>query len=107
MQDGLPAAKAKLEALDKPADAGTYFDEREFNTLGYRLLGQGRLEEALFIFEENARRHPDSWNAHDSLGEAYATAGRTADAIRSYERSLALNPDNANAKRMLEALRSP
>jgi hypothetical protein len=32
-------------------------------------------------------------------------AGRTGDAIRSYERSLRLNQDNANARKMLEALR--
>lgn len=111
LRDGLPAAKAKLAELDKPAalvraaEAETYFDEREFLTLGYRLLGRGRLGEALFVFEENARRHPESWNAHDSLGEAYLKAGRTSDAIRSYERSLSLNPDNANAKKMLETLR--
>lgn len=106
LEDGLPAAKARLAAFDKAGgEAGIYFDEREFNTLGYRLLGQGRLEEALFIFEENARRHADSWNAHDSLGEAYMKAGRIDDAIRSYERSLELNPDNDNANKMLETLR--
>jgi len=106
LEEGLPAAKSRLAALDKAGgEAGIYFDEREFNTLGYRLLGQGRTEEALFIFEENARRHPDSWNAHDSLGEAYMKAGRTDDAIRSYERSLQINPDNDNAKKMLETLR--
>jgi len=57
------------------------------------------------VLELNARRHPNSWNAHDSLGEAYRKAGRTSDAVRSYERSLGLNPDNANARKMLEALR--
>jgi hypothetical protein len=106
LEGGLPAAASKLAELDKAgSDAGIYFDEREFNALGYRLLGRGRTDQALFVFEENARRHPDSWNTHDSLGEAYAKAGRTADAVRSYERSLALNPDNANARKMLETLR--
>jgi tetratricopeptide (TPR) repeat protein len=105
LKDGLPAAKAKLADLEKVKDLATYFDEREFNALGYRLLGQGRIDQALFIFEANARRHPDSWNAHDSLGEAYVKAGRTRDAVRSYERSLRLNPNNANAKKMLETLR--
>jgi predicted alpha/beta superfamily hydrolase/tetratricopeptide (TPR) repeat protein len=105
LKDGLPAARARLTALEKTKEAGIYFDEREFNQLGYRLLGQGLADQAIFIFETNAKRHPDSWNAHDSLGEAYMKAGRTGDAVRSYERSLRLNPDNANAKRMLETLR--
>jgi cytochrome c-type biogenesis protein CcmH/NrfG len=38
------------------------------------------------------------------LGEAYLKAGRTSDARRSYERSLRLNPGNANARKMLEKL---
>jgi tetratricopeptide (TPR) repeat protein len=105
LKDGLPTARAKLAALEKTKDAGIYFDEREFNAMGNRLLGQGRVDQALFIFEANARRHPESWNAHDSLGGAYLKAGRTRDAVRSYERSLRLNPNNTNAKKMLETLR--
>jgi tetratricopeptide (TPR) repeat protein len=105
LKDGFPAAKTKLAELEKRKDPQTYFDEREFNALGYRLFGQARLAEAIWVFEVNTRRFPDSWNAHDSLGEGYMKAGRTKDAIRSYERSLRLNPANANAKKMLEALR--
>jgi tetratricopeptide (TPR) repeat protein len=105
LRDGLPTARTKLAVLEKTKEAGIYFDEREFNALGYQLLGQGRIDQALFIFETNARRHPDSWNAHDSLGEAYMKAGRKKDAIRSYERSLRLNSKNDNAKKMLEGLR--
>jgi len=105
LKAGLPAAKAKLAEIEKSKDPRIYFEEREFNTLGYRLLSQERIDQALFVFEFNARRYPDSWNAHDSLGEAYLKAGRTKDAIRSYERSLRLNPGNDKTKKMLEALR--
>jgi tetratricopeptide (TPR) repeat protein len=105
LKKGLTAARAELAELEKSRDPQIYFDEREINALGYRLLGQGRVDQAVFIFELNTRRYPNSWNTHDSLGEAYMKAGRTKDAIRSYERSLGLNPENANAKKMLEALR--
>jgi len=105
LKNGLRTAKARLAELEKNKDPKTYYDEREFNALGYRLLGQDKLDQAVFVFELNARRYPDSWNAHDSLGEAYVKAGRTKDALRSFERSLRLNPDNANARKMLEALR--
>jgi predicted alpha/beta superfamily hydrolase/Flp pilus assembly protein TadD len=105
LKTSLTAAKAKLADLEKSKDPQIYFDEREFNALGYRLLGQERVDQAVFVFELNARRYPDSWNTHDSLGEAYKRAGRTQDAIRSYERSLLLNPNNSNAKKMLEELR--
>ena len=105
LKNGLRTAKARLAELEKSKDPQVYFDERELNALGYRLLGQDKLDQAVFVFELNARRFPGSWNAHDSLGEACMKAGRTKDAIRSFERSLRLNPDNANARRMLEALR--
>ena len=105
LKSGLTAAKASLAFIEKGGNPRAYFDEREFNALGYRLLGQGRIDQAVFVLELNARRHPDSWNAHDSLGEAYAKAERNKDAIRSYRRSLRLNPENANARKMLEALR--
>jgi len=101
----LKAAKAKLSDLEKSKNPQVYFDEREFNSLGYRLLSQRRMDQAVFVFELNARRYPGSWNAHDSLGEAYMKAGRTKNAVRILERSLRLNPGNANAKKMLEALR--
>jgi tetratricopeptide (TPR) repeat protein len=105
LKSGWAAAKARLSSLTKSQDPQIYFDEREFNSLGYRLLGQGRMAEGVWVFEFNARRHPDSWNAHDSLGEAYMKSGRTNNAIRSYERSLRLNPENAKAKKMLETMR--
>jgi Flp pilus assembly protein TadD len=101
----LGAARAKLAELEKSKDPKIYFDEGELNALGYRLLGQDRMGQALFILELNAKRFPDSWNAHDSLGEAYMKAGRAKDAVRSYERSLRLNPANENARKMLETLR--
>jgi len=47
---------------------------------------------------------PESFNPHDSLGEAYMTAGETELAIQSYARSLELNPENTNAVRQLMEL---
>ena len=84
-----------------------YFDENEFNLLGYRFLGQGRVDEAIAVFELNVERFPDSWNVYDSLGEAYATKGDTARAIELYRRSVELNPDNTNGFQAIERLRAP
>ena len=43
---------------------------------------------------------------HDSLGEGLRELGRSDEAIRSYEKSLELNPDNANGEAMLQELRA-
>ena len=42
-----------------------------------------------------------------SGGEAYADRGRKEEAIRSYKRSLELNPENKSAKAALERLVPP
>ncbi len=79
--------------------------EGRINNMGYALLGENKAAAAVALFEFNVERFPDSWNAHDSLGEGYAALGKTDLAIRSYEKSLALNPDNAGGRKMLEKLK--
>jgi len=74
------------------------------NNCGYYELQFKRSGNAIAIFAENVRRHPDSSNAYDSLGEAYMDAGNKAEAIRDYKKSLELNPHNDNGKQMLEKL---
>lgn len=77
------------------------------NQLGYVIMLGPRqsAEEAIELFELNVETNPDSWNAYDSLGEAYMTAGDTPKAIENYERSLEINPENDNAREKLGELR--
>ena len=86
------------------AQAG--LSERDWNRIGYQLLAREKTADAIEVFQLNARRFPDSANVHDSLGEALMTAGRTSEAIASYERSLELDPANDNARHMLARLRA-
>lgn len=64
------------------------FNQDLLNTLGYGLLGDGRTDDALAVFELNVEAYPDSPNPYDSLGDAYSAAGRLEDARRSYERAV-------------------
>jgi tetratricopeptide (TPR) repeat protein len=88
-----------LHALGRTAEADALeaeflstASEADVNTYGYLLLGQGRTDAAIAVFERNVADHPDSWNVHDSLGEALAAAGRTAEAIAHYEHARELAP---------------
>jgi CubicO group peptidase (beta-lactamase class C family) len=76
-------------------------NEDYVNAWGYRLLRTPRLAEGKAMFGFNAAEHPDSWNAHDSYAEALAATGDKAQAIAEYRRSLALNPANDNADKMI------
>jgi len=48
--------------------------------------------------------YPESSNVYDSLGEAFMLNGEKAPAIENYEKSLKLNPNNANAVEKLKLL---
>lgn len=80
------------------------FDEGEFNSWGYRLLQRGEMNKAIAVFTLNIELSPKSANVYDSLGEAYMKAGNIQLAIENYKKSLALNPNNENAKKMIEQL---
>ena len=95
--DGGAAAVTQLKAT---AEA----DEQTVNVIGYVLLGIARAKDAIPIFAWNAERFAKSGNAHDSLGEAYYVSGDRKLAVASYKQSLALDPKNANAKKMIALL---
>jgi hypothetical protein len=94
-----PAAAAKLRA-----DALKVATEPDVNNLGYQLLGEKKYPEALQLFRKNVQDHPESWNVHDSLGEALATTGDKKAALASYERALALAKDPVQKKRITTVL---
>jgi hypothetical protein len=77
------------------------FLEGKINNLGYSLLGNKRIDDAILIFKLNTEEFPTSFNTWDSLGEAYADAGRKEEAITAYKKSLTLNPTSRTG---LEAL---
>ena len=94
-----------LELQGKSAEAKAILDaalpratEAELNQHGYTLMGRGQVAEAIAVFEENVRRHPESWNVHDSLAEGQAAAGRKAEAIANYRKALAMAPEPQHAR---------
>jgi tetratricopeptide (TPR) repeat protein len=82
-----------------------YILERFLNTLGYEELNRRQEQSAIKLFALNVEMYPKSSNVYDSLGEAYMVAGNKKEAIKNYEKSLALNPANRNAMKMLEKLK--
>jgi len=78
--------------------------ENQLNTLGYRYLYNGKLDEAITIFKLNVRAHPTSSNVYDSLGEAYLKNGQKELAIKNYKKSLELDSNNTNAINIIKQL---
>lgn len=78
--------------------------ETRLNDLGYSLLQQNKVTEAITVFKVNVELYPRSANTYDSLAEAYMTNGEKQLAIANYKKSVELNPQNTNAVGMLKKL---
>ena len=79
--------------------------EQILNRLGYQLMGQDELINAVKIFELNVELYPESSNVYDSLAEAYMNNGDLKLAIEHYNKSLELNPNNTNAIEMIDKIK--
>jgi tetratricopeptide (TPR) repeat protein len=101
-----PAIAAAYKAF-RADPANKYADfENDFNNLGYEFLTAGDTATAIEVFKVNVEAYARSWNAYDSLGEAYMKAGQKELAITCYEKSLQLNPENHGGEAALRQLRA-
>jgi tetratricopeptide (TPR) repeat protein len=94
----LAALGREDEAAALEADFYATATEADVNAYGYVLLGTGRTDDAIAVFRRNVADYPESWNVHDSLGEALAVAGQTAEAIEHYEHARGLAPEVQHAR---------
>ncbi|GAB5551622.1 MAG: hypothetical protein Sapg2KO_12130 [Saprospiraceae bacterium] len=80
--------------------------EYQLNNLGLQLTFNPKTSEAgIKIFNLALQLYPKSANLFDSLAEAHLYLGNKEEAIRSFEQSLALNPENRNAIERLKTLK--
>jgi tetratricopeptide (TPR) repeat protein len=103
-RQGPEAGRRRFHDLRGREAGAWYTSETEMNALGYALLNLGKTREAVEALKLNVETYPDSWNAYDSLGEAYTRHGDKEPAWANYRKSLELNPENTNAREMLRKL---
>ncbi len=80
--------------------------ESRLDGVGADLTAAKKHRDAIQVLELNARLFPRSSSAHQRLGEAYAATGDTRLAMRSYARSVEIDPTNDVSKAALERLRA-
>ncbi len=105
----LTVANVKTHFANFSAKMGTSFlpPEDMINTLGYGFLNSfNDTTKALEFFQLNIDLYPFSANVWDSMAETLMYKGDTKKAILYYEKSLALNPDNSNARDMIKKMKS-
>ena len=102
-ESGLADAVAKFETAADLRDLYRV-NEGEMNMLGYNFLQSGKTAEAVEVFKLNTALYPESSNVYDSLGEAYLAAGDNENALINYRKSVELDPNNENGKKIVKQL---
>jgi tetratricopeptide (TPR) repeat protein len=85
------AAKTMDRALNHPT-AGPI----EIHQYGRQLQAQKKNEEAMKVFELNARRHPGVWPVEVGLARGYSALGKKKEALEHARKALAQAPDDVN-----------
>lgn len=101
---GLPALQAAYATAQAGHFSDMYAREDDLNSLGYRFLKKKNTDAAIAVLAFNAQRFPGSWNAYDSLADAYFAAKQYGEASRNYKKALEINPEDQNAVEQLKKL---
>jgi len=91
---GLKGADAHYKKLSEKFGYSVPTPENLINQIGYRLIFDGKPEEAIAVFKANVERYPASANVYDSLAEAYERGGRIELAEPLYEKARTLGEQN-------------
>jgi tetratricopeptide (TPR) repeat protein len=102
-QEGTESAIKKFRNL-KVNKFEYAYSEGEINRLGYNLLSDNKVDQAVEIFKLNMEEFPNSSNVYDSYGEALLKKGLKDEAATNYKKSLELNPGNTNAVEKLKEM---
>ncbi|NQV14841.1 alpha/beta fold hydrolase [bacterium] len=103
-ESGVQAASDYYIKFKKAQPEKPLFFEAAMNVMGYEYLLNYDLPEAIAVFKLNVAEFPDSWNTYDSLGEALLENGETEAALKNYQKSVELNPDNDNGIQVIQKL---
>lgn len=77
---------------------------KELNTYGFVKLRAQEYEEAEFIFELNTKMYPNHYVPYNSLGVFYYERKQFNKALLNLYKSLSLQPNNENIKKIIEKI---
>ncbi|HEY1402145.1 MAG TPA: DUF2911 domain-containing protein [Terriglobales bacterium] len=95
------ASKTFERALASPAAKPI-----DFHVAGRALLAEGKNEQAMKIFQINAKRFPNQWPVHVGLMRGYAATGDKAKALEEGRLAVKQAPDDGNRLNLENALKA-
>jgi tetratricopeptide (TPR) repeat protein len=106
-KSGTPAAVQQYRELRTKYYGGQSYDfsEPALVAMATPLVNANKPDDAITWLQLNAEFYPKSSATYAALGSAYAKKSDTANAVKSYEKAIELDPNNAIAKRQLDQLK--
>ncbi|UIJ44803.1 serine hydrolase [Sphingomonas cannabina] len=101
VDQGAEAARARVDQL-RTNSTQYRLTESDLNNLGYALMEDGRMRNALAAFHTMTDLFPRSSNAFNSYGEGLEKAGLLEPALQAFRRSLELDANNTDSTGALE-----
>jgi CubicO group peptidase (beta-lactamase class C family) len=95
---GIEETKIHYNELLESKSNSIRWDEKLLNALGYRLLNEGRNEEAIAVFQMNLSAYPNSPNVYDSYGDGLDWAGKPKDAIIQYKKAVKMAKEQNDSR---------
>jgi tetratricopeptide (TPR) repeat protein len=101
------------EAAGKTAEAKATFDRAiahpsasvvDLHQAGRQLMNQGKKEQAIRVWETNAKRYPNVWPVNVGLMRANSAAGKYKEALKYAKLALAQAPDDLNKRSITDAI---
>ncbi|MBK8499121.1 MAG: beta-lactamase family protein [Flavobacteriales bacterium] len=83
------------------------FEEQDLNVLGYNLLWNDRVDDAVRIFRLNAEEYPRSANVYDSYGDALLAKGDSDGALENFKKCYAMDGTLTATKEKIDAIEGP
>jgi hypothetical protein len=102
-----------LEANGKAAEAAKTWDKAinlpgatpvQIHQVGRSLLNDGKAQQALSVFQTNAKRFPNQWPVHVGLMRGYAGVGDAKKALEEARLAIKQAPDEGNKKALTGAI---
>jgi len=105
VEQGIEKFQKAFDGSRAKAQNSPLVQEGFINGLGYYLVSQKKMKEAIDVFKLNVAAYPKSGNTYDSLAEAYMNSGDKTRAIEFYRMALEVEPNYGNAKAAAELIK--
>jgi tetratricopeptide (TPR) repeat protein len=94
---------AYIDAINKTVKRNK---SRILNGIGYTFIQEKSIDNAIKVFQENAKLFPKDANSWDSLGEAYLIKHDKENSLKAYKKALELNSSLKSVQKKIQKLES-